>query len=89
MKKIITLNPIKIPKEKLNSLSVKNGSFYILTDTNEQFLDINNKRIKIEKVMEFNNEDELNSIYHEIGFYYIIESNILYFYSRKWQLAYS
>ena len=83
MKRTITLNPIKIQKEKLSSLSVKNGSFYILTDTKEQFLDINNKRMKIEKVIEFNNEEELNLIYHEIGFYYLIDSNILYFYSRK------
>lgn len=78
MRREIILNPIFLTNKELNLLQIKNGNFYITSDTRKQILDIDNQRIQINDVKEFENESDLKSI--NKGFYHILETDILYFY---------
>ncbi len=83
-----TLNVLKVistTDSKVNTLNVSNGQLIFVKDTHRILLDIDNKRTAYEQITTINTEAERTNFLAPIdGFYFVMDTAILWRYSGEW-----
>lgn len=83
-----TLNILKVistTDSKLKSLQVQNGQLIFVHDKHQIYMDIDHKRTLYEQITTINSEVERSNILAPIdGFYFVLDTAILWRYSGKW-----
>lgn len=83
-----TLNVLEVistTDSKLNALGVRNGQLIFVKDTHRILLDINNKRTSYDQIITINTESERSSLLAPVdGFYFVMDTVILWRYSGEW-----
>lgn len=86
MSKILSiLKVISTTDSKLNSLKLNNGQLIFVHDKHQIYMDMNNKRTLYEQIVTINTEQERQGLLAPIdGFYFVLDTAILWRYSQKW-----
>lgn len=79
------LKVISTTDSKLKQLQIQNGQLIFVYDKWQIYMDMNNKRTLYEQIKTIDTETERSNILAPInGFYFIIETGVLWRYSEKW-----
>lgn len=79
------LKVISTNDSQLSKLPIKNGQLIFAHDKQQIYLDVQNKRTCYEQIVTLNTEEQRTSLLAPIdGFYFIMETAILWRYSDDW-----
>lgn len=79
-----TVKFITTVNSKLSQLEVVNGQLIFVSDTQRIYLDFNNTRTEYSQIIVLRNEDQRLDINPVEGFYFVLDTNILWRYESGW-----